>query len=227
MKDPDYHGQALWVNLEAFDLVAAPMPNLDVECLDTKDDPNTVRIRAEGVRGLSIFLSDALVDLDRPVRVVVNGTEVAEARVPSNQPSGKVVKLPLKFERTLDEMFDRQLLPIRKGLFYGWLYPVLLQSIAVRSDAKEKGTAGGGEPPAAPGAPVDAAAKERAERDAGQYFAKAEENEKAGDLAKALKLYKKAVEEGDTSVRAKAEAKVKELEAKVGAQKTVGPGAQR
>ena len=227
VKDPDYHGQALWVNLEAFDLVAAAMPNLDVECVDTKEDPNTVRIRAEGIRGLSIFLSDALVDLDRPVRVVVNGTEVAEARVPSNLPNGKVVKLPMKFDRTLDETFDRQLLPIRKGLFYGWLYPVLLQAIAVRSDAKEKGTAGGGEPPAAPGAPVDAAAKERAERDAAQYFSKAEENEKAGDLPKALKLYKKAAEEGDTSVRAKAEAKVKELEAKVGVQKIVGPGAQR
>ena len=46
------------------------------------------------------------------------------------------------------------------------------------------------------------------------YFDKAQDLEKAGNFAKARALYERAVAEGETSFKAKAEAKVKELEGK-------------
>ncbi len=44
-------------------------------------DAQTIRLTGEVPQGMSVRLSDALVDLDRPIRVLVNGREVFQGRV--------------------------------------------------------------------------------------------------------------------------------------------------
>ncbi len=133
VKDNAAHRLAQWINIEAVD-EAAPLRALDVEIVDTKADPNTVRIEAIGIRGISIFLNDTLVDLDREVRVVVNGKPVEACQVEASKPGDSRVRLPAKFARTIDGMFDSQRISIRKSMFYGWLFPVALE-VAIESDA--------------------------------------------------------------------------------------------
>ncbi len=207
-KDRSAHVLAHWVNLDILDEPPV-VPTLDVAVLDTKDDPNTVSLKTKGVRSLTLFLSDQLLDLDRPVRVVVNGKPVTEARISAgNDPAGKLVTLPGKFERTLDEMLDRKTLSIRKSLYFGWLFPVVLGAIQIKGDYVEPGNA--------PPAPDTAGAsdQELLESKAKTYLEKAAEHEKAGRLASARGLYEKIVALGDTTIKAQAEAKVKELEGK-------------
>jgi hypothetical protein len=217
VKDPDAHSFAHWISLDVLD-PGAERPMLRVACLDTKEDPNTVRVDSRGVRGMSIFLSDRQVDLDRDVRLVINGEVVKEARVPSNKPSGRIVSLPGRFDRTLDGVFDHPQVDIRGTLYFGWYYPVSLLRIPVPGDAKAEAMTAPEGPscPKSGGTTPAPEASDQAEREASTYFAKAQENEKAGNLVKALDLYRKAVAAGESTVKVKAEAKVKELESKAG-----------
>jgi len=217
VKDPDVHSFAHWINLDVLD-PGAEKRDLRVRCLDTKEDPNTVRIDARGIRQISIFLSDRQVDLDRDVRLVVNGTVVKEARIPSNKPGGRAIALPAKLERLLDTVFDHPTVDVRDSLYFGWYFPVSLQSVVVPGDAKPEDL----EPAAGPSCPTtngngggapSTEGNSTAERVASTYFGKAEENEKAGNVAKALDLYRKAAAAGESTFKARAEAKVKELEA--------------
>jgi hypothetical protein len=161
-----------------------------------------------------VFLSDRVLSLDKPVRIVVNGKPVPDAKLMTGKPEGRSVKLPAKLDRSADVAFDASPeLSVRRSRYYGFIYPVVLD-FPVRTDAdasEEKTEPAGGAPPAAP-APAVATPQQEAE--ALQYFTKAEEAEKAGDAAKALRLYQKAVDVGPTAVKAKAEAKVKELQPK-------------
>jgi hypothetical protein len=207
VKDPNLHGTAHWVNLEQLDAGSGKPPVLDV---NVDKETNAIQLTSSGVRAVSFFLSDDVVDLGREVRIVVNGQPVKEVRIQSpKDPEGERVKLPASFEsrRTLDNVLD--LLPInpRRGLYVGWLVPVVVMKVPVRTDR---------DPTAEACPPADAAETARIEREARTAFDKAAEAEAAGDVAKALKLYRKAVEAGASSLQAKAEAKVKELEAKAG-----------
>ncbi len=199
VKDKSAHRLAQWINLDVID-EAATMPTLDVEIVDTAEDPNTVRIKSVGIRVLTLFLNDSLVDLDREVRVVVNGKMLDECRIETSKPEGKAVRLPAKFDRTIDGMFDRKTVSIRKSMYYGWLYPVALEQVAIEGDYKPE------EPPSPD--------KDQHETAAKQYFDKGQEQEKAGNPAKAIALYRRCVDEGETSYKAKAEARLKELEPK-------------
>lgn len=221
VRDADMHSFAHWVNIEQVEGSDAAPPRLAVEVVDTAEAPNTIRITSSGIRSVSLFLSDELVDLNREVKLIVNATPVREVKIHSpRNAEGLAVKLPAKFDaqRTLDNVFD--LMPEfwpRRRMYYGWLFPLTFMKVPVRTDRDEK--AGeekpGGEAPPAPTTPADPAAELR-EKNALRYVEKAKENEEIGDLKKALVLYRKAVEEGESSVKATAEAKVKELEAKVG-----------
>lgn len=222
VKDADVHSFAHWVNIEQVEAGETASATLQVEVVDTAEAPNTIQVTSSGVRSISLFLSDEIVDLNREVKLVINATPVREVKIHSpRNAEGLAVRLPARFDvqRSLDNVFD--LMPEfwpRRRMYYGWLFPLAFMKVPVRTDRAE--TDGAGKPPAPPdGAPttppVDEAAALR-EKNALNYFTKAEENEAIGDVAKALKLYRKAVEEGDSSVKAKAEAKVKELEAKAG-----------
>jgi len=221
VKDPDVHAFAHWVNIEQVDAGGTVAPTLKVEVVDTAEAPNTIQVTSSGIRSLSFFLSDDVVDLGREVKLIVNATPVREVKVHSPRSAeGKAVKLPARFdaERTLDNVFD--LMPDfypRRQMYYGWLFPLAFVKVPVRTDRAEEvcPTTQGKPPVETPAAPVDEAAALR-EKNALNYVTKAGENEEIGDFAKALKLYRKAVEEGESSVKAKAEAKVTELEAKVG-----------
>jgi hypothetical protein len=209
VKDKSAQRVAHWMNVNEVDPAVA-MPTLKVEVVNTKDDPNTVKIESVGIRGLSLFLNDEVVCLEEPLRIVLNGRPVTDAQLVTGRPEGKAVKLPVKLDRNADVMFDASKeLSIRRSRYYGFLFPVMLD-FAVRSDA-EKGEPGGAAP--SPAAPASAATPQQ-EADAAQYFAKAEEREKAGDLEKAKSLLQRAIDVGPTSVKAKAEAKLKELSAK-------------
>ncbi len=207
-KDRSAQRLAQWVNLDLLDEPPV-VPTLEVAVHDTQESPNTVELRTKGVRSLTLFLSDQIVDLDRPVRIVVNGKPAAEARIAAgNAPEGKLVTLPARFDRTLDATLDRKGLSIRKSLYFGWLFPVVLEAIQIKGDFVEAGDA-----PPAPDA-AGASDKDLLEGKAKTYLEKAEEHEKAGRLATARGLYEKIVALGETSAKARAEAKVKELEGK-------------
>ena len=62
-------------------------------------------------------------------------------------------------------------------------------------------------------APADASTEEKAQK----YWTRASDAETAGDLATAKDLYTKLVALGNTSLKGKAEAKLKELDGKSGA----------
>jgi hypothetical protein len=203
-----------WVNVNALDETAGEK-SMKVEAIDTKEDPNTIRITAKGVRDVSLFLNDRIVDLDRPVRVVANGKEVQACRIEEHD-SDKEVKLPSKFERRLDTTFVARWGSIRRGMYFGALFPTQLLGIVVPEPAPpapagSNASANGDKPPE-PTEPAAVGDAEQREKDAVQYLEKAEAQEAQGNLPVALKLYKKALDQGKTSVHDRAEAKVKELE---------------
>ena len=222
VRDADMHSFAHWVNIEQVEGGGSAPPRLAVEVVDTAEAPNTIRITSSGIRSMSLFLSDEIVDLNRDVKLIINATPVREVKIHSPRAAeGLAVKLPAKFDaqRTLDNVFD--LMPEfwpRRRMYYGWTFPLAFMKVPVRTDRDENAGAEkpGGEAPPAPTTPADPAAELR-EKNAQRYFTKAAENEDIGDLKKALDLYRKAAAEGESTVKEKAETKVKELEAKVGA----------
>jgi hypothetical protein len=86
---------------------SAPKRTLDVKVVNTKEEPNTIHIEARGMIDFSALLNDEIVPLTGEVRFVVNGKEVAKQR----------------YERTLEQAFERDPVKVRESLYYGLLFP--------------------------------------------------------------------------------------------------------
>jgi hypothetical protein len=198
---------AHWINLDILDEPPV-VPTVEVEILDTQDDPNTLRLKTRGVRSRRSSCRTSSSTSTAPCASW--STEACTRRAHRQQRAGgQLVTLPAKFDRTLDAMLDRKGLSIRRSLYFGWLFPVVLEGIQIRGDYVEPGDA--------PPVTTDTAGssdKELGEEKAKTYLEKATEHEKAGRLATARGLYEKIVALGDTTIKAQAEAKVKELEGK-------------
>jgi hypothetical protein len=158
-------------------------------------ETNTVRLDADGITDVALFLNDDVVDLSKPVKLVLNG---------KSEP-------PKTFTRNLDTMFENEAVAIRDTGYFGWLYPVLLMRLKIPVPEEQKPESTGGkdgkpaEGAAQEGTPTSSGSAEERDAEAGVLFEKAEQFEKAGNVEKALTFFKKVVA---------AEAKVKELEAK-------------
>ncbi len=113
------HQFAWWVNLEQANPNAA-MREIDVEVVDTEEEPNTIKIEARGITKMSLFLNDEIVDLDRTVRVVVNGNLEREELV----------------ERDLDLLFNKDPFKLRESMYFGFLFPSRMLGIKVRARKK-------------------------------------------------------------------------------------------
>jgi len=114
-----------WINLDDVQWKAKERL-LDVEVLDTKAAPNTIRIQARGITALSLFLNDDLVDLDRKVRVVINGHVEHDAVIELHEKALETVG------RDFDWLFDREPVRIRQSMYFGWLTPAWLVDLGVR-----------------------------------------------------------------------------------------------
>jgi hypothetical protein len=199
---------AHWIGVLASD-PGPEIPTMDVEVVDTADDPNTIRMKTKLVRGVSLLLNDRIVDLDRPVRIVVNGKPVTEVKQNTNGDDVRTVKLPAALGRSFDLMFNNRQAPsIRDYQWFGDLYAAQVSFSIATDDAPPSDATTTG---ASTGAPEDPNASQ-AEVTAQRYFQKAADAEKAGQVDRARELYKKAVAEGETSVKAKAEERLKALE---------------
>jgi hypothetical protein len=193
MRKPDQL-LAHWVSIE-------PDPAVGERTLLVKSDivTNQIRIEASGIQELTVFLNDAIVDLDREVELIVNGhTEKKQ-----------------KLDRSFDQLLDKDPISIRRSLYLGWLFPAVLGKITVRPPETKpaEGTKPGDTtaPDAPPGeAKVDEITEERAQN----YWTKAAELEAAGNFAEAKTWYAKVASLGNTSLKTKAEEKVKELDGK-------------
>lgn len=160
---------------------------LKVEVLDTKEDPNTIKIEANGIINLSAFLTDEIVDLGREVRVVINGKEVSKQ----------------KYERSLEQVFEREPVAARLSMWYGMLASVVMPRTYV-PDAPTAAT--GGAPPAPGAAPSPAPASTGGESEPAKWLKGAKQYEADGNAAAAETLYTRIVSQHPTSPEA-AEAK--------------------
>jgi hypothetical protein len=115
-KRPD-HTSAHWIVVTG-PVPAAPRLALQVEVLDTEADPNTIRLDAQGIERVRMFLNDQIVDLDRPVRLVVNG-DLRELGT---------------IERDFGRLFEKDP-EVRRNMNFGWLYTTVLEDVAVTGDA--------------------------------------------------------------------------------------------
>ena len=205
---------ANWVVINSTETGPDVVPMLDVWVVDTAEHPNTIKIRSKAVRGIALLLNDDIVDLNREVRVVVNGEPVTAAQIPDGK-ENQQVKLPAKLERSWDTAFVAPPLRVRKNLQYGMLFSVILDGIKIPGDDPAAA------PPPDPGAaPADPAAPgPQDEAEAKRKFEKAEGYEKDGNLEIAKRLYVQVVALGATTYKDRAEAKLKELEAKGAAPK--------
>lgn len=113
------HQFAWWVNLEQANPNAA-LREIDVEVVDTEDDPNTINIEAKGITRMSLFLNDEILDLSRKVRVVVNGNLERDEMV----------------ERDLDLLFSTDPFKLRESMYFGFLFPGRMLGIKVRARKK-------------------------------------------------------------------------------------------
>lgn len=112
------HQFAYWVNVDVA-TADAPDQELDVK---VDDEKNEIQIEAKGIKQVSLFLNDEIVDMDRPVRVVINGHEEFKGDV----------------ERKFDTFFDTDPLVLRETMFFGLLFSHRLTQIDVRPPKKEE-----------------------------------------------------------------------------------------
>ncbi len=128
---PDRYDQVLayWVNLDGTNW-GAPKRQLDVDVVDTATEPNTIKIKALGINSLSLFLNDDVVDLDRKVRILINGHIEHDGIIkPQDERMEKV-------GRDFDFLFNREPVRIRVSMFFGWLTPARVVSLTVRPPRK-------------------------------------------------------------------------------------------
>ncbi len=110
-----------WINVNDID-PAASQHRFDVEVVNTESAPNTVRIEAQGIRSLSVYLDDTLVDLDEPVTVLINGHEAFRG----------VLAEP-GLGRDLKTLFYRAPFETRTSMYFGWLRPGWIEDLRVRA----------------------------------------------------------------------------------------------
>ena len=179
------HTFAHWV---IFDEVmwTAHKREVKVEVLDTEAHPNTIKIDAVGVRRLSLFLNDEIVDLSRKVRVVINGHLMKEENP----------------DRDFDVTFNRDPLKLRKSMMFSLLFPVRMPRIAVKDP--KTGEQDSEEPLAS--------AEDQAEAE--RYLEAAERLVKAGKLDAARKRLEACIAKGNTPCRAAARSILSALEGK-------------
>ena len=120
-----------WINLDSPNW-SAPKREIQVEVVDTETEPNTIKIDAVGIDVLSMFLNDDVVDLDKNVRVVVNGHLEHDAKLEVQD------KRLETLGRDFDFLFNREPLRIRNSMYFGWLTPSRIVQIAVRKPAPKK-----------------------------------------------------------------------------------------
>ena len=114
-----------WINLDGTSW-KAPKRQMDVEVVDTATEPNTIKIKAIGINSLSLYLNDDIVDLDRKVRVEINGHIEHDAIIEPHDARGA------KMGRDFDFLFNREPVRIRLSMFFGWLTPARIVNLAVR-----------------------------------------------------------------------------------------------
>jgi hypothetical protein len=73
-----YTRTSYWISVEGVDVDGGAKLNARAD-----REANTIDIQAEGIESLRIYFNDRLVDMDRPVRVVINGV-ASEALVARN-----------------------------------------------------------------------------------------------------------------------------------------------
>ncbi len=186
---------AHWISIDTPD----PGASEHTLAVEVDAEKNRVTVEAKGILELTTFLNDEILDLDKEVELVINGH------------SEKKEKLERKFDQTL----DKEPIRIRRSMYLGWLFPSVLPKISVRAPESKAPDGEAGKPaPAAPSsvAPADPETEERAQK----LWQKATEAEAASDIPEAKRLYGKVVELGNTTLKEKAETKLKELEAKPG-----------
>ncbi len=115
---------AYWVNLGGTNW-DVPKREISVDVVDTEKEPNTIKIKTIGIDSLSLFLNDDIVDLDRNVRVEINGHVEHDERIAASDRFKKV-------GRDFDFLFNREPVRIRVSMFFGWLTPARIVSLAVR-----------------------------------------------------------------------------------------------
>lgn len=186
--------QALWDEDER---------SMHVEIVDTADHPNTVKITAKGMSELSIFLGDNLVDLDRPVRIVINGVLVKDEGLQLDERMAVV-------KRDFDAMFQRRggqnPMDVRKDRYYGWLRSAYFVRIPVPApaEATTEGAAGGAEASAGP------TATEKQVADAARLLGKAKDM-KDSNPDRAKDLLQKILEMPETPSHEEARKLLEEL----------------
>jgi hypothetical protein len=136
-----------WVNVENPDW-DIPERSITVEVVDTEEQPNTVKISAIGIQRIALFLNDEILDLDRKVRVLINGhIEFDEKITPESE-------MMQEIGRDFDVLFDRDPARIRTSMFFGWLKSARIVGLDVRPpDVKKEPEATGPKtdgPPATP-----------------------------------------------------------------------------
>lgn len=120
-----------WINLDGANWTS-PKREVKAEVVDTQAEPNTIKINALGIDTLSLFLNDDVVDLDRKVRLVVNGHIEFDDMLGVQDP--RIAKVG----RDFDFLFNREPLIIRKSMYFGWLTPSRIVQIAVRKPEPKK-----------------------------------------------------------------------------------------
>ena len=125
---------AHWVQITSAE--PAGTPTMDVEVVDTESDPNTILLTTTGVRGVAVLLNDDVVDLDRDVRIRVNGTSVRSAQSSAFH-AEPFLRLPARLPRSFGVMFATRPLDVRKNLAYGMLFSTILDGIEIPDDVAQ------------------------------------------------------------------------------------------
>ena len=161
---------AYWVSIDQ-PLWEAPRRTLTAAVRE--DDSNTIDIDAVGMTELSVFLDDTLVDLDRPVRLVINGTLVWDDRT-------RIRARYVDLMRDLKEIFELPPVNVRKHRYYGWLKPASIIRMSVPRQAT-------GAPPRREGE----GATHKQEADAERLHRKATTAMASGNTERARKLLRR------------------------------------
>ena len=121
-----------WINLDAPNW-SAPERTIKVEIVDTPEQPNTIKVQASGISDMSFFLNDEIVDLDRKVRLEINGHIEHDAIIALQD------ERMTKIGRDFDFLFSREPLDIRDSMYFGWLTPARIVRVNVRAaEVKEE-----------------------------------------------------------------------------------------
>jgi hypothetical protein len=77
----DYARIAHWIGIDNFQVSENPSVSATVD-----RESNTITLDTQKISGVVIYLNDLLVDMEKPVKVVVNGVSLKEALVARNAP---------------------------------------------------------------------------------------------------------------------------------------------